>query len=465
MLFLGVSFSFLVYSASSAALSAQQPLAQAEQIVSFENCKVKFFQALYSTVDTLLISSLFTDFKNQIEAGCRNHARLHQLLQQLPFEPDNLRTGDCTFHACCNALMLDEYRHTANSDLLEILGHVAVLTYFRHSASFFSDVFKVALETCRSKLGGQLTKPIGEYYQEFSSNESPAFSEYRKNILERMVSYINGQKIGVGTSTVGSLKILIATCFDEKQAGKLEITKAGSVKMVSALDEHGNNPKIVYKKAIARAKGPEELQDFSGDGGIQCLTRYVQQKLGRVVKVTRQFVAHVDPGGNELGKVFLYLQGKKQHIADVTYTLSPNSVSVMSSPPVPQRDDQAPELYEPALVLQVPTSRIDDPIDEYLTDIESIVHNVHVLPDFIVPERATRHAMVTNFVVAATQNTWFSGKRGLSFLPQTPASTGEDPISDEVSVAMTAQKNPEIRHWVAVTLANFEMYYRLSRKN
>lgn len=42
------------------------------------------------------------------------------------------------------------------------------------------------------------------------------------------------------------------------------------------------------------------------------------------------------------------------------------------------------------------------------------IDNVEVCPGFVVQEAAARHAIVTSFEALYTQNTWISGKRGLS---------------------------------------------------
>ena len=445
MLLLGISLSFLI---CSSAPPLAQPLAQSQQIVSFDDYKVEFFKAFYSTVDTLMIVGLHADFKQQITEGCRNQVNLDRLLQQLPFEPDNLRTGDCTFQACANVLMLDEYYRTHSPELLEILGHVAVLTYFRHSVAFFSDVFTLALEDCARKIGARF--PIAaNYYKEFSNSESSNFEEYKKIVLEKMAAYVTKQKIPVPSGPSGLapwlLKITVASDSNERHAGKLEVTKTGTVKIVSSSDEDDGALKVVYKKVRSRVKGSgEELEDFTGDGGIRFLVSEVAKKLGRIVKITRQFSDNLGAGGVELGKTFIYPPHATYPVVDVQYTLSASAPVSVSTQSFASTVQQYPDLHMPTLVLQVPTTYIDNPVDEYLTDPEKVAHAVQVHRNLVVQEKATRHAIVASFAVASNQNTWFSGKRGLG---------------------LTAQIQKEIRNWIVLTQTNFEMHYQLSRKN
>ncbi len=430
----------------SSAQLPPQPLAQVAQAISFDNYKSEFFKALYGTVDTCVVGILLHDFKQQIANGCADPVRLHQLLQQLPFEPDNLRTGDCTFHACCTVLMLKEYLDTQNPNLLEILGHIAVLTYFRHSVVFFADIFKTTLERCNTVIGGRLDKPLAEYYKEFANMESAIFLAYKTNVLEKMTAYITSQKIPITTAAGSSqfLKIAVASDLDEKFAGKLEVTKTGTVKIVSASDDDDGSLRVVYKKAAPRKKGPgEELEDFSGDGGVKLLMSHVYQKLGQIVKVTRQFNGTLGIGGSEIGRTCLHAPRPAHPDVDVTYLLSSTSVQV-TSPAIPATQ-QRPEIYSPTLVLQMPTTAvITDTIEEYFTESEKVFHAVQVHPDLIVQEKATRHAMVASFAIAATQNTWFSGRRGLA------------PSQSLVR---------ELDLWKSITLRNFEMYVNLSHKN
>lgn len=438
MLFLGVSLSFLICSTAS---SVAQPLAQFQQAVNFDDYKVEFFKTLYSTVDTLMVAGLHADFKHQIASGCRDSVSLDSLLQQLPFEPDNLRTGDCTFNACCNVLMLDEYRKTSNSELLELLGHVAVLTYFRHSVAFFTDVFKPALETCANKIVARLpVMTARNYYGEFSNSESSNFTDYKRRVLERMASYITKIQIPVPTPS-RSTTAAAASAVSASVPWSLKITVV----------EDDGSLKVVYKKARSRIKGTgEELEDFTGAGGIKLLVSEVLKRLGHIVKITRQFNGNLGFSGIEPGKTCRYPFQASYPDVDIQYTVPPLStggpVSVVPSS-LTCTIQTNPELYMPTLVLQVPTTCIDDPVDEYLTDPEKITHSVQVHQDLGLQEKATRHAIVASFSVAATQNTWFSGSRGLR---PTPTPTPQ---------------TQQISNWIASTQANFEMYYQLLRKN
>jgi hypothetical protein len=443
MLFFDICVSFLFCSAQL----PPQPLAQAAQAISFDNYKSEFFKALYGAIDTCMAGALLDDFKHQIDDGCAGSdpARLDQLLRQLPFEPDNLRTGDCTFHACSTVLMLREYLDTRNPDLLEILGHIAVLTYFRHSVTFFVDIFKETLEGCNARIGGRLDKPLAEYYKDFANMESAVFLAYKTNILEKMTAYITSQKIPTAT-TVGSgqfLKIVVASDQDEKSAGKLEITKTGAVKIVSASDNSDGSLRVVYKKATPRRKGiGEDLEDYTGDGGAKLLLSHVGQKLGQIIKVTRQFDGSLGANGIEMGKTCIHAPQLVHPDVDVTYLVSPINIRVTPSVSLQQR----PEIYAPALILQIPTtSTPTGAIEGYLMDHEKVCHAVAVHPDLIVQEKATRHAMVASFSIAATQNTWFSGRRGLA-----------------PSHSLIRQ---ELNLWKSITLRNFVMYANLSHKN
>lgn len=370
---------------------------------SFDTCEEKFFTAFYQSVDTIMVGGLLNDFKEQIRTASTDPQALNGLLQQLPFEPDNLRTGDCTFSACCNILMLNEYLKNRSDELLDMLGHVAVLTYFRHSISFFSEIFHPTLERCAHQSRLRLEKTVAEYYQAMKRYESAFFSGYRKAILTKMAEYITKKEMPVLTDPGAKLNIEIKPAEDG--GFRVVYTKA--------------TPRIEKKTGKPLPGVPPVLSEFRANDGIRLLLFHTQTEVGRLVEVTREFGEDLVGGCVEVGKTRLYdCAGSPRHMnlvqeVDVAYRLDLSSKRVMIEPPVTRLASDI-ILLSPSLVLQIPTVRMNpDPTERYLIDQEAIGHKVQVHSDLVIPENAARHALVANFYIAATQNTWFSANRGL----------------------------------------------------
>lgn len=371
----------------------------------------QFFQSLHQVMDTPMIPKLSENFAQQIQQGCTQQ-HIGSFVKQLPFEPDNLRTGDCTFAACCSVLILNKYLTSQDPEALVTLTHIAVLTYFRHSTEFFTSIFEPALSQCAAETGTSLPKTAAEYYQDMRNGELEQFTKYRLNILQRMTRHVN--TLQIPDQSTPQHHLYLST--DVKGGGK--------------------SLKILYKSGPSADKAVE----YKDSEGLKQLIAYTHRTVGHLVVIDRTF--DMRPGqSTETGTVTLLDPTTMQASLSesITYTQPSNNQPIQVARSSTATISPTLPIDTPVLVLQIPQVVLPSSIESYLTSSEKVSHNVEVCPGLVIQETATRHAIVTSFNTTCSQNTWMSGARGLKLGAQ----------------------NPLLKEWVNIIVGHFKIKSQL----
>lgn len=453
-MFLFLKFLFIAVFAAATAESGDI-LSQGQQTKPFDVYMPRFLGLIHTAVPRM-INVLEVDFSGQIRESLRDNAALHQLIEKLPFEPDNLGTDDCTFNACCSVLLLHEFLRTDSSgesppsqENLKLLTQIAVLTYFMHSSDFFEFI---------SRIGNSVYEVLQRYEQQlqkqdfsvtarqvFSSSECSHFSDYKKDTLTKMcifmsekltnykiISEYNNAKLTI----VYRLKSETQAAEDQQKdevsststgpAAAAQITTDKKVKgqrqarLTEKVTPHGRSNDSDTGASLSnqvKKTTKEELTRITKDAQqelLQCVQRHTTKshiilerefQHGKLTTENGQIDEKVkiwsaDSDGDTLlaeGIVVINLEGKKE------YRVDPVASSSSSSPA------ETSNTFYPRVVLQIPTVKYASKTVQYLADTsERIAHSTQT-----GEERAEKHAVTANLLTVLSKPTWFRDPRGL----------------------------------------------------
>lgn len=429
---MGCFFTFFVFGAAGAGDPAQV------QKDAFDFFDKSFFQSVEPTI--------LTEFSRQVESGLTG-SNIDGLLQQLPFEPDNLNTGDCTFHACCIVLLLQDLRQNQNftdsvqAKKVNLLARIAVLTYVMHSEEFFTKVFtKILTDHLQGRTQSyqnsgrdiqlKLQQEIQDLYQ-CQQSSAPLDYSWVKIAADKMKQLIkDGQNAETEIKTIQTVLIslskeLLDTWAKEKDnANFLKYKCAVAKEMAAYVTAVGFDVKIDTKPPQGvKKRGEGDLYVVYPSDETNCkakLVEKVKSVTGRFIRMEREF-SGLDSGGElgciKIAKQLRSLPNVRMDMYDeyeVDYQRSAgHTSSILQKVRMPPA---SPSNCEPTLVLQI-TQQFNPSERDYLDPTmkaRPIEHEVQKLPNFLIKERADCHAITSSAAGVLARNVWWSGQRGLS---------------------------------------------------
>lgn len=369
------------------------------------------------------VSKQFSQQINEALSG-----KIDQLLQQLPFEPDNLGTSDCTFHACCSVLLLNDLvtntHDPKTTEKIDLLAKIAVLTYIMHAEQFFERIFvseidkyyseklkdvekqlidtkdKLDLEYKKLSTSDEVqqffsSKPVLQQQKDIKSleNKKPCLEEQRKNI---------GQKyLQMWSQTTDDRTAFLDYKLDVASKMVTYVNSKISVPTPIEITKVDNKISIKY---------PDNMWYESK------LVLFVKRETGRLVLMERNF-GMLDDGG-ESGKVRVLKEQRllpsitndSFDVYDVHYLRSINKIDQVSS--VSAALDS-----NPTLVLQTARNTQSDFSVKAYFGAQSLGPSSHLVEkrkDWFVEERFENHAVTSSADCVLKRNNWFSGTRGLT---------------------------------------------------
>lgn len=422
-----------------------------------------FCKGFYELLDRVVIPELERDFSGQIMERMQSPENLTRLLDQLPFEPDNIGTGDCVFNACSIVLLANSLCQQMGSsssasssrsfDSLDILKRIAVLTFLRHSPVFFEQYFCGALGIYLKSLRMPASpNPEQDLYTTWSMHhETTAFSGYKHRLLSAMAQYVSFQT---------GIPVTIRYLSDVDEGAKKEETKNSL-----------RNRKIFVSYANCKPKD-DALFVLQAN-----LIDTVKRMTGRLILMERVF-GQIDNGGErgsirvlhklrnlslEEGQsceedeyivhncIYRRTEGpfsaiRMEHAIPVTTdAFTEGDILCTATPPVaeavgnvqdrvcadfPDRSStnitpQLQNVFLPTLILQVPTTKVDARTALFLGIEENarlpIKTYVRKSERLLAWEQSDAHAMTASLsVVVSGKNLWFTGDRGLNPSRQIP---------------------------------------------
>lgn len=405
---------------------------------AFDSFDKTFFQSVEPTV--------LSQFSTQVETGLTG-GNIGGLLHQLPFEPDNLNTSDCTFHACCIVLLLEDLRKSQNftdpvqKKKINLLARIAVLTYMIHSEEFFTKVFTKIL-TNHLQGRAQSYQNSGRDIQLKLQQEIQALYQYQQSSAPLNYSLVqiaadkmkqlmkDGQNAETEIKTIqtvlsGLNKEFLDTWAKEKDNEKfLKYKCAVAKEMAAYVTAVGFDVKIDTKPPQGvKKRGEGDLYVVYANDETDCRSKLIEKVksvTGRFIRMEREF-GGLDNGG-EIGCIKIAARLRSlpavridtydEYEVDYRRSAGPTS-SILQNVRIPPASSPN---CEPTLVLQI-VQQFNPSERDYLDPTmkaKPVEHGVQKLSNFLVKERADCHAITSSAAGVLARNVWWSGQRGLS---------------------------------------------------
>lgn len=442
--------------------ATEDALDAASQGISFETkYETKFLERVHTMISVML-PEVESNFREQIEKGFASKETFNHLLSQLPFEPDNLGTGDCTFNACCSVLILHDayssirdtaagsqsHPESAGKDPYSILAAIATLTYFKHSDHFYGFISNLIQAICKEmqkQTSQQINIVIDETFKKvlpIGSSQPKFFFDYRKKTLGRMCQFMKTRRallpytIDVGEKDDQGLETYYNLLSSETQSPEA---------LDSAAQDKGIPPMQAGISGKAKGKGSKKSETSEGEGSasIRSITgapasgksadkaqkgtekeeRAKNKKLAQ--ECLLQFMKIQASGNIVLKRGFK--TGKADEVCTITWGALPISSPYgliqkdeNNSMTFIQKDNDANPLivfsqendpYAPRLILQIPYIDYPDGESEYLADRKNTVKHDFQRNGRSLEEKLDCHAVTANFHTAINFNTWFSAQK------------------------------------------------------
>ena len=337
------------------------------------------------------LTAFHRKFTTDIKNGLNSKQAFDQLISQLPFEPDNFRTGDCIFSASFCVLALNELWQSIeessqpNTRLIDILADIATCTHIMHSTRRFKDF----LSKIKKQYNTQPPPSLDQLATDFSSCRE--FKNYKKNILDGMKDYINQfdqtNTINITENTASSAN---APDFNVQYIAFPQAVY-GQVKLVHLVKQRTRRL-IILERKFGQLDNGGEL------GTIKVLSR-----LRNISNTNFQ----IDEGYNEYPCKYIR--------EDPNNPLSKIKVQYLNKVNIPDG---------PTLILQIASVDLDAEILKFLPRFESsnraamVIHYINSLarkPE-LTYERSENHVITASVsVVFNGENLWFTADKGLSF--------------------------------------------------
>lgn len=339
-----------------------------------EAIKKDFYQFFDGVLSTSFVPHMERDFEGQIRSHLSSN-NAHALLQTLPFEPDNLNTGDCLFHTSCNVALLDELiknpaemdtvLHPATITKVNLLVRIAVFTYIKHSERFFGNVFLPVLNhfyTLENRLPevtggtGAKTKEQKTFEEWSLKADNVAFYQYKTDTVNAMANYLQFAQITITPNP-------LARSFT-----------------------------VVYGHAVTQS-------------GL-ILMDQVKTLTTRFIKMSRTF-GTLDTTGVEAGQIEILRQ-----LANVT-TGTPDVCDTFNVQYARSAGPGSPIIQS---VVSGPTGIVADQNPTFVFQYVPSVPISHKIQKarLLVDERSEPHAVTGSEAVVLVRHVWWSGDRGLT---------------------------------------------------
>jgi hypothetical protein len=368
--------------------SAQSVATSAVSVVKKREIAPSVDALFYSTVRGGLYffaQEIEQDFNAQIrKAVVAGEESLCNMLAELPFEPDNLNTQDCTFSACCNVLLVNEVltnTNSTNTEIFNLLSKIATLTYLRHSGDFIEKVF---IPICNSLVSDKQNKTsvsqekLATFYKNLSiDTEKDDFYRYKYECLSAMVKFVNEKM----TRT----KALIV--LDAEQVPL-------KLKYMTRNDQDGQRELISFVQSQTKRWIIMKRFWDSIDDPEKCTIEFSQRVLGKTTKIEEHDVFYQKQLSTKQGITEIVVAARSQLFPDF---------------------GQNKDYYYPTLVLQTFEKY---GVSKFLGKEEKgyPVHEFDRCSGWPDKELNETHAICSNLYTVVHKNTYFSGRKGL--IPQ-----------------------------------------------